>query len=76
MTELLELAIATLRDLPDAEQEEAARMLLWAIESRRGEPIELDDETLAAIHEGLDQADRGEFASPAEMDAVWKRYGQ
>ena len=59
MTKLLELAIAELRKLPPEEQDEAAEMLLWAIETRSGS-IPLDDETIAAIEEGLAEARCGE----------------
>jgi hypothetical protein len=74
MTKLLDLAIAELRKLPPADQDEAAEMLLWSIETRAG-PLSLDGETIAAIEEGLAQARRGEFASDAEVAALWKRHG-
>ncbi len=74
MTKLLELAIAEVRKLPPADQDEAAEMLLWAIETRTGS-TPLDDETIAAIEEGLAQARRGEFATDAEIADVWKRHG-
>jgi predicted transcriptional regulator len=74
MTKLLELAIAEVRKLPPEEQDETAQMLLWAIEARSGS-IPLDDETIAAIEEGLGQAGRGEFASDAEIADLWKRHG-
>ena len=72
MTKLLELAIAEVRKLPPEAQDETAEMLLWSIEARSGS-IPLDDETIAAIEEGLAQARRGEFASDAEIEALWKR---
>ncbi len=74
MTKLLDLAIEKVRELPDADQDDAAQMLLWAIETRDG-AIDLDDEAAAAIDEGLAQARRGEFASDAEIAALWKRHG-
>jgi len=74
MTKLLELATAEVRKLPPEEQDEAAQMLLWAIEARSG-PIPLDDETSVAIEEGLAQARRGEFATDAEIADLWKRHG-
>ena len=74
MTKLLEQGIAEVRKLPPEEQDETAEMLLWAIEARRGS-IALDDETIAAIEEGLAQARRGEFASDAEIADLWKRHG-
>jgi predicted transcriptional regulator len=74
MTKLLDLSIAEVRKLPPEDQDEAAEMLLRAIETRAGS-IPLDDETVAAIDEGLAQARRGEFASEAEIAALWSRHG-
>jgi predicted transcriptional regulator len=74
MTKLLELAIAEVRKLPPEEQDETAQMLLWAIEARSGS-LPLDDETIAAIEQGLSQAKRGEFATDAEIADLWKRHG-
>ena len=62
------------RKLPPKEQDEAAEMLLWAIETRSGS-IPLDEETIAAIEEGLAQARRGEFATDEEIADLWKRHG-
>ncbi len=72
MTKLLELAIAEVRKLSAVDQDETAEMLLWSIETRAGS-LSLDSETIAAIDEGLAQAKRGEFASDAEIEALWKR---
>ncbi len=72
MTKLVDLAIAELRKLPPEDQDETAEMLLWSIETRSGS-LSLDSETIAAIDEGLAQAKRGEFASEAEIEALWKR---
>ena len=36
---------------------------------------DLDDETRAAIREGLAQAKRGEFVPDEDIQALWKRYG-
>jgi predicted transcriptional regulator len=60
MTKMLEEAIKKIRELPAADQDEAAAMLL-SVASKRGELVQLDDETRAAIREGLAQARRGEF---------------
>jgi hypothetical protein len=72
MTRLLDLAIAEVRKLSALDQDETAEMLLWSIETRSG-PLSLDSETIAAIDESLAQARRGEFASAAEIEALWKR---
>ena len=74
MTKLLEQAIAKVRQLPDAEQDEAAEMLLSVL-SRRNEPVPLDAEARAAIREGSEQARRGEFVSDEEMAEFFKRHG-
>jgi predicted transcriptional regulator len=74
MTKLLDQAIEKVRQLPDAEQDEAAEMLLSAF-SKHGEPVPLDDETRAAIREGSEQARRGEFVSDEDMAEFFKRHG-
>ena len=74
MTKLLEHAIAKVRQLPESDQDEAAELLL-SIVSRRSEPVHLDDETRAAINEGLEQARRGEFVGDEDMAAFFKRHG-
>jgi hypothetical protein len=74
MTKLLEEAIEKVRQLPDAEQDEAAEMLLSVL-SKRHAPVLLDVETRAAIREGSEQARRGEFVSDEEMAAFFKRHG-
>jgi hypothetical protein len=66
MTKLLEEAIKKVRELPEADQDEAAEILL-SVASKSGEPVRLDDETRAAIREGRDQAhlaSRGLWSSP------------
>ena len=74
MTKLLDQAIEKVRKLPEADQDDTAEMLLWAIEAR-GASMPLDDETAAAIDEGLADSRRGDFASEAEVAALWKRHG-
>jgi hypothetical protein len=73
MNQLLEQAFATARALPNEEQDEAGEMLLLLLAKREG-PVRLDDETHAAVQEGLAQARRGEFASDEEVAAVFNRY--
>jgi predicted transcriptional regulator len=74
MSKLLEDAIKKMRELPEAEQDEAAELLM-SIASRRRQPVELDAETRAAIEEGRKQARRGEFVSDKNMVAFFKRHG-
>jgi hypothetical protein len=73
MTKLLEKAIATIRDLPDSEQDEAAEMMLSLADRIRG-PVRLDDETRLATKEGQEQVRRGEFGSDAKMADFFRRH--
>ena len=70
MTKLLEQAIAKVRMLPDEDQDALALAILSMADAEI-EP--LDDETRAAIREGLEQARRGEFVPDEEIAAIWKR---
>ncbi|CAN5137253.1 hypothetical protein BH10PSE9_BH10PSE9_20670 [soil metagenome] len=72
MTKLLEKAIERARGLSDEEQDALALAMLTIAE----EPAEpLDDDTRAAIRRGVEEARRGQFASEAEVAALWRRYG-
>ena len=74
MTKLLEKAIARARELPEDEQDSVAIMMLsMTADDPQIDPI--DEETRAAILEGLEQARRGEFVADAKIEALWKRHG-
>ena len=76
MTELLEKAFAQVRQLPEAEQDRAAELLLHRVLQDKAVNLEeLDPETRAAIQEGLDQAEPGEVVGAEEMTALFRRYG-
>ena len=74
MSKILEEAIKKVRELPEADQDEAAEMLL-SVASKNARPIQLDDETRAAVQEGHEQARRGEFISEQDMATFFKRHG-
>ncbi len=74
MTKLLEQAIAKVRELPDEDQDALAIAML-SMAGADAASIPLDDETRAAIREGLEQARRGEFVPDEEIKALWKRNG-
>jgi predicted transcriptional regulator len=74
MTKMLEEAVAKVRELPEADQDEAAEMLL-SVAAQKAEPVALDEETRAAIREGREQARRGEFVSDEDIAALFKRHG-
>jgi DNA-binding TFAR19-related protein (PDSD5 family) len=73
MTKLLERALAAVRLLPPEAQDEIAQaMMHLAVGEREPEPV--DPAHLAAILEGLGQAERREFASEAEVEAAFRRF--
>lgn len=74
MSKLLEDAIKKVRELPEADQIEAAEMLL-SVASRQAGPVHLDDETRAAVEQDRKQARRGEFVSEEDMAAFFTRHG-
>jgi predicted transcriptional regulator len=74
MTKMLEEAIKKVRELPEADQDEAAEILLSVVFKSEA-PVPLDDDTRAAVREGREQARRGEFVSDEDMAAFFKRHG-
>ena len=74
MTKLLEQAIAKARELSEEEQDALALTIMTLAEDDAA-PVPVDDETRAAILEGLDQARRGEFVPDEKIQALWKRHG-
>jgi hypothetical protein len=74
MTKLLEQAFAAARRLPDTSQNEIARAVLHLADEGGAEEIDAAD--LSAVLEALAQAQRGEFASDAEVEAAFHRFDQ
>ncbi|PSJ62532.1 hypothetical protein [Kumtagia ephedrae] len=72
MNELLRKAVEAVQRLPDADQEEVARMMLTVAESDAVEDI--DAAHLPDVLEGLAQMRHGEFASDAGIAATFRRF--
>ena len=70
MTRLLERAIEKIRELPDADRDHAAEILL-IVAARTSVPERLNDETRVAVREGLAQARRDEFATDQEIAEIF-----
>jgi predicted transcriptional regulator len=73
MTKLLERAIEKIRELPGKDQDALASALL-SITGEETVLVQLDDETRAAIEEGLAQAERGEFVPDDIVAEADKRH--
>jgi predicted transcriptional regulator len=74
MGTLLDKAMVVARELPPAEQDEIA-MLVLAIAGEDLPAFPLSPGELTSLKESLAQADRGEFVSDGELEAVWKKHG-
>jgi hypothetical protein len=73
MTKLLEKAIEAVRRLPPDSQDEIALAML-GLSGHDDEPEEIDPAHLAAVLEGLGQAERGEFSTDAAVEAAFRRF--
>ena len=74
MIKVLKEAIEKVKRLPEDRQAYAAEVL-EQIAAQQDGVFEVPDEHIAAVMEGLEQAERGEFASDEEMAALWKKCG-
>jgi hypothetical protein len=74
MTKLLEQAVETVRGLPPEMQDDLARMLLRLAGGDQG-VFQLSAEEQSSFDESLAQADRGEFATEAEIVIHGVRHG-
>jgi hypothetical protein len=74
MTQLLEKAVQAARSLPATVQDEIARTILLLAEEE-AEFVELTAGERSAIAVSRAAAARGEFASEAEVQAVWVKHG-
>ena len=74
MTRLLELAVEAARQLSPKEQDELARTIMEIVHGGEEGVYVLSDEEEAALEVGLAEADRGEFASEEEIEAIFAKY--
>lgn len=75
MAKILDQAIAKARELSEQDQDALGAVMLSLAEDWPSGVDDLDDETRAAIREGIAQAKRGEFVPDEDIQALWKRYG-
>ncbi len=72
--EQIEAVLKRVRSWPKARQEDAASVLL-AMEAQAADPYALGAEERADLKAALEEAARGEFATEAEVEAVFARHG-
>jgi hypothetical protein len=73
MTKLLEQAIATVRQLPEGEQDIAARFLL-GFANADARHFQLTDEQMAEVELAKQDVREGKFATDSEMEDVWRKF--
>ena len=71
--EQIEAVLNRVREWPLELQEEAAQMLMM-MEGQHEIVYELSEEERADLREGLAEAERGEFATDEEVQALFARY--
>ena len=75
MTKLFEEAIAVIRNLPEGEQDLAARFLL-GFANPDANQYRLSAEQLSEVEAARYEVREGKIATDAEMDEVWQRFGR
>jgi predicted transcriptional regulator len=73
MNALLKQAVDKVQSLPDAMQDEAARLLL-AYAGEEAPSLALSPEEEADLREAFAEMQRGEFATDDEVEAVLSKY--
>jgi phage terminase Nu1 subunit (DNA packaging protein) len=74
MNKLLEDAIATVRELPEADQEVVARFLL-SFANPDAERYQLTDAQVAEVELAKREVREGKVATEQEMSNLWRRFG-
>ena len=73
MTKLLDQAIETVRQLPDDEQDRAARFLL-GFANPDSPRYQISDAQAAEVETARLEVREGQIATDAEMAEVWQRF--
>ena len=73
MTKLLEQAIATVRQLSDADQDVAGKFLL-GFANPDAQLYQLSEEQLAEVELAKQEVRAGKIASENDMEDVWRRF--
>ena len=74
MTKLFEMAVDAVRELTPQEQDEIGRLIFDVVSNGEAEPVPLTAEQADSIRISKEQAAQGEFASDAEIEAIWAKY--
>ena len=73
MTKLLEEAVSKVRELSE-ESQDALAITMLSMADINPSTFSMDEETVMAIREGVEQARRGEAVSDEKIEALWSRF--
>jgi predicted transcriptional regulator len=73
MIDVAEIALRRVNDLPDDDRNRILNVVFSLLDDVEI-PEEIHPDDLAAVEEGLRQADAGIFASEEEVEALFKRF--
>lgn len=73
MTKIFEQAVEAVRTLSPEMQDELGRVLLQLAGTDQP-PYQLSADEEASLSESLAQADRGDFATSEQIDAIWSKH--
>ena len=74
MTQLLDQAVRTVRELPPETQDALARILLQLAGDNQPD-VRLSASEDASFDASFAQAERGEFATDDQIRAIWAKHG-
>ena len=75
MTKLLDEAVQAVRRLPSVDQDDIARAMMRLAGSDTVSPVALSADEREAIARSKAAAERGEFATDEQVQAVWAKHG-
>ena len=74
MTKMLDKLIARVRALPDTDQDDIAEVLAAVLDNKEN-VLPLTDEQVEEVKRTQEAVRRGEIATDAEMNELWRRFG-
>ena len=75
MTKLLERALEAARNLSPEAQDDIARIVLQLAGNEEAPPVALSAEERDAVAASKEAAERGDFASDEQVQAIWRQHG-
>jgi hypothetical protein len=75
MTKLFDRAVESVRKLPPEAQDEIGRLVLQLAGDEAPPPVQLTPEEATSFDESFAEAERRQFATEQEIQAIWAKHG-